>query len=110
VTPYSNFIASENLVFLSGQIGTSSANEGHKDFSSEVRNTIENISNNLKQAGTSLDKVISVTVYLTDIRQFKEFNDTYLEYFNAPYPVRTCVGVKELVLNSSIEITVIAER
>jgi 2-iminobutanoate/2-iminopropanoate deaminase len=52
--------------------------------------------------------VLSVTVYLKDIKQFEEFNQVYQRYFHAPFPARTCVAVKELVMGASVEISVIA--
>tara|TARA_R110002020_G_scaffold137434_2_gene306486 strand:+ start:9580 stop:9957 length:378 start_codon:yes stop_codon:yes gene_type:complete len=108
--PYSSYIVNSNLVFLSGEIAGKPTTGAYKNFKSEVKKTIENVSSSLELAGSSLDKVISVTVYLKDIKQFDEFNEIYLDYFKAPYPTRTCVGVNGLVLNANIEITVIATK
>jgi 2-iminobutanoate/2-iminopropanoate deaminase len=47
-------------------------------------------------------------LYLKDIKQFEEFNQVYQRYFHAPFPARTCVAVKELVMGASVEISVIA--
>lgn len=107
---YSNYIISSDLVFLSGQIGTKLLKQDNKSFQNEVKEAINNIKLGLESAGSSLEDIVSVTVYLKDMKNFKEFNEIYLEYFQPPYPTRTCVGVNELVLNATVEITVVAAK
>lgn len=109
IVPYSNHLKTSDLIFLSGQIGKESSVD-IKIFKDEVEATLQNITHVLKDAGSSLDKIISVTVYLKDMNRFSEFNEVYLNYFNAPYPTRTCIGVNDLVLNANIEITVVAKN
>lgn len=109
MVPYSNHLKTSDLIFLSGQIGKESSAD-NKIFKDEVEATLQNITHVLKDAGSSLDKVISVNVYLKDMDTFSEFNEVYLNYFNAPYPTRTCIGVNDLVLNANIEITIVAKN
>ena len=103
--PFSNYTERKGLVFVSGQIGN--ADTG---FNEEVRQALNSVSAILKQAGTSMKKVLNVTVYLRSIRQIDEFNRIYCTYFQAPYPARTCVAVSELVKKANVEISVVAAK
>lgn len=105
VRPFSNYTEHSGLIFVSGQIGNQEAG-----FKEEVRQAIRNVEQILKEAGSSLEKVVSVTVYLKNIKQINEFNSIYSEYFRAPFPVRTCVAVKDLVRHANLEISVIAGK
>ncbi len=107
--PFSPFVFHDGLVFVSGQIGLSKDNKlPNGNFSTEANQSIENVQSVLQEAGLTLEDVLSVTVYLKDIKQFGEFNKVYQRYFHTPYPARTCVAVKELVMGASVEISVIA--
>ncbi len=107
--PFSPSVGHDGLLFVSGQIGLSKDNKlPNGTFSAEASQSIENVQSVLKEAGLTLKDVLSVTVYLKDIKQFEEFNQVYQRYFHAPFPARTCVAVKELVMGASVEISVIA--
>jgi 2-iminobutanoate/2-iminopropanoate deaminase len=79
------------------------------DFESEVRATLDNLRRTLERVGSALDKVLTVTVYLTDMSQFPRFNRLYAQYFpsDAP-PARTCVEVRRLPYNFQVEVQVVA--
>lgn len=102
--PFSNFRAHNGLVFVSGQTGKDTT------FNAEVHHTLRNVSEVLKQAGSSMAQVISVTVYLRSLGQFAEFNSIYIQYFHAPFPARTCVAVADLVGDADIEVSVVAQK
>jgi len=106
--PFSNYTAYHGLVFVSGQIGVTSKDHQGVGFNEEVNQALKNVSAILKEAGTSLSQVTSVTVYLRNLSQFEEFNSIYRQYFHPPYPARTCVVVSDLVQNANIEVSVIA--
>jgi 2-iminobutanoate/2-iminopropanoate deaminase len=108
--PFSDYTVRNGLVFVSGQIGTTSEDHKSVAFNEEVNQALKNVSAILKQAGTSLTQVISVTVYLRDLSHFEEFNSIYRQYFHTPYPARTCIAVSDLVKNANIEISVIAGK
>jgi 2-aminophenol/2-amino-5-chlorophenol 1,6-dioxygenase alpha subunit len=81
---------------------------GH-DIEVQTRAAIENVRAILEEAGSSLEKVFDVTVYLTDMqRDFPRFNAVYAEYFTTAQPTRTTVGVDELPTPIAIELKVIA--
>lgn len=71
---------------------------------------MSNIKETLEAAGSELNKVVKATIYVTDMSIVSELNKHYVEYFDAPMPVREAVCVKELPLGAEIEISVIAEQ
>ena len=81
---------------------------GH-DIEVQTRAAIENVRTILEEAGSSLEKVHDVTVYLIDMKgDFQRFNEIYSEYFGRIQPTRTTVGVDELPTPIAIELKVIA--
>ncbi len=108
--PFSDSVTRGGLVFVSGQIGSNALSAVDHSFSDEVKAAIENVSQILKKSNLSLKDVISVSVYLKNIKDLDTFNAIYMAYFSHPFPVRTCVAVKDLVLNANVEITVVAGK
>ena len=110
VGPYPHARRFGNLLFLSG-IGprhrdTDAAPDG---IEAQTRSCIENVKTILEDAGSSLEKVIDVTVFLTDIeKDFAAYNRVYGEYFGEIRPTRTTVGVVALPTAISIEMKVVA--
>ncbi len=112
VGPYPHARKAGDLLFTSG-IGPRKpvTNEVPEGIEAQTRSCIENIRTILEEAGTSLEKVLDVTVYLTDMkRDFDRFNKVYAEYFGAIQPTRTTVGVDSLPTPISVELKVIAGR
>jgi 2-aminomuconate deaminase len=111
--PYPHARRVGNLLFLSG-IGprhreTEQIPEG---IEAQTRACIENVRAILEDAGSSLEKVVDVTVFLTNIdRDFAAFNRVYAEYFETlqSRPTRTTVGVVALPVPISVELKIIAE-
>ena len=79
------------------------------DIEVQTRAAIENVRVILEDAGSSIEKVLDVTVYLTDMqRDFERFNKAYAEVFGAIQPTRTTVGVDSLPTPIAVELKVIA--
>ena len=78
------------------------------DFDLEVRQIFKNIDAVLSEQKLTLDNIVSVTVYLKDMQNFKRLNDIYKTYFNDYYPSRTCIAVLELPLKANVEMTITA--
>ena len=79
------------------------------DFELQARSVFENIRMILEDAGSSWDRIVDVTVFLTDIEaDFASFNRIYAEYFTSNRPTRTTVEVTALPTPIAIEIKVIA--
>ena len=110
VGPYPHARRVGELLFLSGigprQAGTNAIPDG---IEAQTRATIANIKAILEAAGSSLEKVLDVTVYLTDMkRDFDRFNKVYGEFLGKVQPTRTTVGVDSLPTPISVEMKVIA--
>ena len=110
VGPYPHARRFRNFLFLSG-IGPRRGPDDRIDrgIEAQTRSCIENVKTILEDAGSALEDVIDVTVYLTDMeRDFAAYNRVYGEYFGAIRPTRTTVGVVALPTPISIEMKVIA--
>ena len=110
IGPYSQAIKCGNMLFTSGQIPINPATgnveaEGITDQATQV---MKNLAAVLAEAGTSFDKVIKTTCFLSDMADFVAFNAVYAEYFTSK-PARSCVAVKTLPKNVRVEVEVIAE-
>ncbi|MCC6857943.1 MAG: RidA family protein [Bryobacterales bacterium] len=81
-----------------------------RDFETEVKQALEKIGVILKAANMRYSDVVSVQVYLTDMKLFERMNAVYRAYFPEPRPTRTIVGVAQLIGPSRIEITATAQR
>ena len=107
---YSQAIQSGSLLFLAGQIPLD-PKSGELVSGSLERETdciMANLSAVLKAAGASLKDVVKVTVYLTNMGDFAEFNSAYARHFPSAPPARTCVAVAALPRGVRIEIEAIA--
>jgi 2-iminobutanoate/2-iminopropanoate deaminase len=76
--------------------------------SEETRQCLENLRAVLNKAGSSMDRAVRATVYLTDLNHFKEMNDIYREFFPSAAPARATVEVSKLALGARVEIDIIA--
>ncbi len=111
IGPYSQAIKSGNLVFVSGQLPFDPAGKidySKQDVSAQTRRCLDNVVAILGAASLSLDNVVSVTVYVTDVDDFQAVNAVYASYFKAPYPARAFVQVAKLLRDAKVEISVTA--
>jgi len=102
---YSQAIRTGNLVFLSGQIPLNPATMElvGDDFEARARRVFENLKAVAEAAGGSLEGIVKVTVYLTDLANFATVNSVMAEYFSEPYPARAAVGVASLPKGADVE-------
>ena len=102
---YSQAIEARGLVFLSGQIpldpATMEVVDG--DFEARARRVFENLAAVAAAAGGSLDDVVKVTVFLTDLDNFATVNSVMESYFQQPFPARAAVGVASLPKGVDVE-------
>ena len=110
IGPYSQAIKVGDMVFTSGQIALTPKGE-FLDDSVEVqaRQVLENLSEVLKEAGSSMDKVIKTTIFLANMDDFAVVNEVYAKAFGEHKPSRSTVAVKTLPKNALIEIEAIAK-
>ena len=111
IGPYSQAINLGNLIFTSGQIGLTSEGvlvEG--GVIEQTKQVLTNLSEVLKEAGSSLSNVVKTTVFLANMEDFAEVNKIYADFFGDHKPARSTVAVKTLPLNVSVEIEAIATK
>ncbi len=108
--PYSHAVAAGNLLFVSGQGPFAKDGSGTVSgtFEEEARRTLDNLKAVVQDAGSSLEQVVKVNVYLKDIADFSDFNGIYSEYFPENPPARTCIQAGALPAGIQIEIEAVA--
>ncbi len=87
------------LIFVSGQVARNAAGEtvGRGDIRAQTRQVLENVKAVLEAAGATIDDIVKVTVFVTDVRHFAAIHEVRAEYFRQDYPASTLVEVKSLV-------------
>ncbi len=109
--PFSTFREAGGLAFLSGQVGLSDGKLVDGGVKSELRQAVKNAEDILNGVGLTLQHVIAVDVFLVSLKEdYMSMNEAYAGLFVAPYPVRTCIGVKELPLGARVEIKITASN
>ncbi|MGB5345550.1 MAG: RidA family protein [Woeseia sp.] len=102
---YSQAVAAGRLVFMSGQIPldpkTMELVKG--DFAARTRQVFDNLRAVAEAAGGSLDDVVKLTIYLTDLANFATVNEIMAEYFSKPYPARAAIGAAALPKGADVE-------
>lgn len=108
VGAYSHAIKANGLVFTSGQTGTDPCSgEIGGNIESQTLQALKNLESVLEDANVTLDAVLKVTVYLSDIKFFHKMNEVYATFFTKPFPARSTVAVKDLVSGALVEIEAI---
>ena len=106
IGPYSQATRAGNLVFLSGQVpldpATGNLVEG--DIAVQARQAFDNIKAVVAAAGGTMDDIVRVGLYLTDLSQFGEVNAVMAEYFSQPYPARSTIEVSALPRGARFEV------
>ena len=111
IGPYSQAVRYGDLVFTSGQIPIDpvTGNLVVGDIVKETEQVFVNLAAVLAAAGTSLDRAVRTTVFLTDMGLFAKVNEVYARHFHEPFPARSTVQVAALPKGVSVEIDVVAE-
>lgn len=110
IGPYSPATKSGGLIFVSGQMPQGSDGEFRTgDIKEQTEIVLGNLRSILEHAGSSLDLVLTTTVYLTDLSEFGAMNEVYAATFGAHRPARATVQVANLLRGVRIEISAVAE-
>ncbi len=110
IGPYSQAIATNDLVFVSGQLGIDASTGEFKgtDIHSQTTQSMENIKAILKEVGLGMDSVVKTTILLKSLDDFSVVNEIYGSYFKEPYPARATFQVAKLPKDALVEIEAIA--
>ncbi|EPY2526940.1 RidA family protein [Listeria monocytogenes] len=108
--PYSQAVKVNGLIFTSGQLGINPATEKLVEgTTNQAEQAFKNLAAVLEEAGSGLDKIIKVTVFFKDLKEFTAVNEVYATFFSGDFPARSAFQVAKLPLDAEIEIEVIAE-
>lgn len=109
VGPYSQAISSNGLVFVSGQIALDENGIlADKDIAEQTKIIFKNIEAILIEAGSNLNKIVKISVFLINLDYFEAANSVFKEMLDEPFPARETVEVSRLPKNADIEISAIA--
>ncbi len=101
---YSQAVRVENTVYLSGQIGLDPTNmQMVEGIEAQIHRVFQNLRAVADAAGGSLDDVVKLNIFLTDLGHFAKVNEIMATYFHQPYPARAAVGVASLPRNALVE-------
>ena len=108
--PYSQAVIHDGLIYLSGQGAVDPKTNVVTLGTIEEETTLamENTRIILEEAGSSLNKILRVTVYLRHMKEYGRFNEVYRRYFKSVLPARTCVQVGNLPFGLRVEVSVTA--
>jgi len=111
VGTYSQGVELNGVYYFSGQIGLDPETMTLRGSTKEqIEQILKNIDSLLE--GTSLNRtnIVKTSIFLTDLSDFSMVNEAYVDYFEAPYPARSCVEVAALPKGATVEIEVIAAK
>ncbi len=110
VGPYSQAVASDNIIFTSGQIpiNPKTGKIEAATIEEQTEQVMKNLHYVLAQGGVAFDRVIKTTCFLADMNDFAAFNGVYARYFPENPPARSCVQVAALPMGAKVEVEVIA--
>lgn len=110
VAPYSQAIKAGGLCFTAGQvpIDPKTGRMVQGDIKQQTQQVLENIKAILEEAGTSMENVVKVTIFLRDLGDLGAVNEVYSRYFRENPPARTCVQAGRVPLDAGLEVEAIA--
>lgn len=109
VGAYSQGIATDNLIFTSGQLPLDpETGELEMDIRKATKRALENIKAIVEAGGSSIDKIVKCNVFLDDVNDFAAFNEVYEEFFGDHKPARSALEVANIPKGAVIEIEAIA--
>ncbi|PIW60075.1 RidA family protein [Shewanella sp. CG12_big_fil_rev_8_21_14_0_65_47_15] len=108
---YSQAVKVGNTVYLSGQIPLvpSTMQIVSDDFEAQVVQVFENLTAVCTAAGGSINDIVKLNIFLTDLSHFAKVNEIMSRYFSQPYPARAAIGVKQLPKASQVEMDGVME-
>ena len=109
VAPFSGAVWVGNTLYLSGSLGLEGG-QVPETAEAEARNVLNNIKSTLEAAGLTMDHLVSVQVFASDVGDYQAFNDVYRTFFTQEFPARAFVGSGPLLFGARFEVMGIAAR
>lgn len=108
--PFSGAVLVGDTLYLSGSLGLDDEGKVPDDPADEARNVMDSIRETIEDAGMTMDDIVSVQVFCSDVAHYQAFNDVYRTYFTKEYPARAFIGAGTLLFNARFEVQAIAAR
>ena len=108
--PYSGAVLAGDTLYLSGVLGLNENREVPDDPAEEARNAMNAIKRHVEAAGMTMDDIVSMQIFCSDVSLYQTFNDVYRTYFTQQYPARAFLGSGTLLFNARFEVQGIAVR
>ncbi len=106
--PYSGAVRVGDTLYLAGDIGLTEDGQVPNDPKEEARLLMEQYKTRLARAGYSMDDLVTVTVYCSDVKYYADFNEVYRQYFKENFPARAFIGAGTLLFKARFEMQGIA--
>jgi enamine deaminase RidA (YjgF/YER057c/UK114 family) len=108
--PFSDGILVGDTLYLAGRIGLDTNNKPPADVEQEAKMVLDGMQSVLKEAGMTMDDLVTVTVYCPDVSLFNKFNGVYRTYYKSDFPARAFIGSGPLLFGGHFEVQGIAVR
>jgi len=108
--PFSGAVRVGDTLYLSGDIGLDEESKVPATAEAEARLLLDSIKGTLEAAGFSMDDLVTVTVYCSDVKHYDDFNRVYRSYFKQEFPARAFVGAGRLLFDARFEMQAIAVK
>lgn len=109
--PFSDAVWAGDTLYVSGNIGLDpKTGQAPADAAVEAKLVMDAVKGTVERAGLTMDDVVSVTVFCTDLGLYDTFNTAYRGYFHGHYPARALIGVASILRNGHFEVQAIAVR
>jgi len=107
--PFSDAVLVGNTLYLAGHIGLDpKTGQAPEDPAVEARLVMDGIKKTVEAAGMSMDDIVSVQIFCTDLKYYSTFNDVYKTYFHGDFPARAFIGTDKLLRDGKYEVMGIA--
>lgn len=107
--PFSGAVWVGNTLYLSGQLGLEGG-QVPETAEAEAANVLDNVKELLESAGLTMDDLVSVQVFASDVGDYQAFNGVYRTYFTQEYPARAFIGSGTLLFGARFEVQGVAAR
>ncbi len=108
--PFSGAVLAGNTLYLSGTLGLGAGRQVPATAEAEARNVLNNIKGTLEDAGMTMDDLVSVQVFSSDVADYAAFNEVYRTYFEKEFPTRAFVGAGPLLFGARFEVLGVAVK
>ena len=109
--PFSNAVSVGSTLYLAGHIGFDpNTRKPASDAEQEARHVLDSVRDTLTRSGFSMQEVVSLTIFCSDLLLFDTFNSVYRTYFRPPFPARAFIGSGPLLFGARFEIQGIAVK